>query len=227
MTVDYQLADGVATLTMDDGKVNVMSPAMQAALHAALDKAQSDGAVVLIAGRPGVFSAGFDLNILRGDPAAAFAMSDGGFELARRLLAFPAPVVMACTGHAIAMGTFLLFSGDYRVGAAGEYKLMANEVMIGIPVPRAATEILRHRLTPSAFLRAAMLSEQFTPANAVEVGWLDLVVAPEEVVPTATGIAQMFTGLDRASHIETKRRARQSTLDAIVAGMAADAAGRT
>jgi enoyl-CoA hydratase len=226
MTVDYQLADGVATLTMDDGKVNAMSPAMQAALHKALDQAERDQAIVVIAGRPGVFSAGFDLTILRGDPAAAFAMSDGGFELARRVLAFPAPVVMACTGHAIAMGSFLLFAGDSRVGAAGAYQLIANEVMIGIPVPRVALEVLRSRLTPAAFPRAALLSEQFTPANAVEVGWLDLVVDPAEVVPTATGIAQMLAGLDRASHTETKRRVRQSTLDAMAVALAADVAGR-
>ena len=93
---------------MDDGKVNVMSSAMQAELHAALDRAEADGAVVVLTGRPGVFSAGFDLTVLRAGGDEAPAMVRGGFELAYRVLSFPLPVVVACTGHAIAMGTFLL-----------------------------------------------------------------------------------------------------------------------
>ena len=94
----YSAGESVASVTMDDGKVNVMSLAMQAEIHQALDRAQSDGLVVFLTGRPGVFSAGFDLATIRGGGPQATDMVHGGFELAERILAFPRPVVMACTG---------------------------------------------------------------------------------------------------------------------------------
>src|SRR5438105_4665166 len=119
--VSYQLEGSVATVTMDDGKVNVLSPAMLAELDAALDRAEADRAVVVLAGREEVFSAGFDLQVLRAGGTEAAAMLRSGFELAARLLAFPTPVLVACTGHAVAMGVFLLLSGDHRIGAAGPY----------------------------------------------------------------------------------------------------------
>src|SRR4051812_25859574 len=122
--------DGVATITMDDGKVNVLSLQMLAELNAALDEAADAGAVVALLGRRLVFSAGFDLPTLTGGGEDGLTMLRGGFELSERLLSFPTPVVIGCTGHAIAMGLFLLLSGDLRIGAAGSSKLVANEVAI-------------------------------------------------------------------------------------------------
>src|SRR5215469_825423 len=139
--IGYQLAHSVATVTMDDGKVNVLSSRMIYEVTRALDRALDDAAAaVVLAGRPGVFSAGFDLPALRAGGRAATSMLRDGFELAERLLSYPRPVVIACTGHAIAMGAFLLLSGDYRVGAAGPHKITANEVAIGVTLPRAAVQ---------------------------------------------------------------------------------------
>ena len=165
--VSYQLTDSVATITMDDGKVNAASPQMLAELGKAFDRAGADQAVVVLAGRPGVFSAGFDLPVLRAGGTAASAMVRAGFELAGRLLSFPAPVLIACTGHAVALGSFLLLSGDYRLGAAGPYKITANEVAIGLTMPQVAIEICRQRLTPAFFTRAVTLAEVFPPDDAV------------------------------------------------------------
>ena len=223
--VSYELADGIATITMDDGKVNVMSLAMQDGLNGALDRAADDGAVVVIAGREGVFSAGFDLPTLRGGGDDGWRMVRGGFELAHRVLGFPLPVVMACTGHAIAMGTFLLLSGDYRVGAAGPYKLVANEVAIGLTFPRVGIEILRQRLTPAAFNRAAMLAETFSPDDGVAAGFLDRVVAPGEVLAAARSTAIQFAALDLGAHKRTKAVARAATLDAMRESIDAEYAG--
>ena len=117
--VSYRLDDSIATITMDDGKVNVLSPRMFGEINAALDRAAADRAVVVLSGRPGVFSAGFDLPLLRAGGPEAIAMVRSGFELAARVLSFPMPVVIACTGHVVAMGVFLLVSADYRIGAAG------------------------------------------------------------------------------------------------------------
>jgi enoyl-CoA hydratase len=120
--VAYTLAEGIATLAMDDGKANVMSPAMLAELNAALDRAENDKAAVLLTGRKGVFSAGFDLKVLGAGGAAAFDMLMAGFRTAERLLAFNAPVIAACNGHALAMGVFLLAAADYVVAADGAFK---------------------------------------------------------------------------------------------------------
>jgi enoyl-CoA hydratase len=213
--VTYELADGIATITMDDGKVNVMSLAMQDGLNAALDRAADDGAVVVIEGRDGVFSAGFDLPTLRSGGDDGWRMVRGGFELAHRVLGFPLPVVMACTGHAIAMGTFLLVSGDYRIGARGSYRFQANEVAIGLTFPRVGIEILRQRLTPAAFNRAAMLAEPFSPDDAVAAGFVDQVVAAAEVKAAARHAAIQFAALDLGAHARTKAVARRATLDAM------------
>jgi enoyl-CoA hydratase len=225
MLVSYQLKDSVAAITMDDGKVNVMSTAMQTGLNEALDRAEADGAVVLLRGRDGVFSAGFDLNVLGERGAEAATMVRGGFELAYRVLSFPQPVVVACTGHAIAMGAFLLLSGDYRVGAAGPFKFVANEVAIGLTLPQAAVEVLRARLTPSAFGRAAILSETFTPDNAVESGFLDRVVPDWDVSANAREVAAALSTLDRQAHAASKLRVRHDTLVALRAALEDPAVG--
>jgi enoyl-CoA hydratase len=218
--VSYEFADGVATITMDDGKVNAISVAMQAAVGQALDQAEADGAAVVLAGRPGRFSAGFDLATLAAGGEESAAMVAGGWALAARLVAFPAPVVAACTGHAVALGALLMCACDYRIGAAGSYKIMVNEVAIGIPMPAAAVALLRDRLHPSAVQRAAILAEVFTPDDAVAAGWLDRVVAPEQLLAAAQEHARSLATLNRAAHHATKIAMRQSTLDTLRAGPA-------
>jgi enoyl-CoA hydratase len=214
--LDYSVADRVATVAMDDGKANALSPALLAALNDALDRAVGEDVVaVVLSGRPGRFSGGFDLGVLRAGGPEAGDMVRSGFELAERLLRFPRPVVIACTGHAVAMGSFLMCAGDYRIGAAGEFKIQANEVAIGITMPYAALALLRYRLTPPAFDRAVGLAAAFTPADAVGAGWLDEVVEPESVVPTAQSVAASFAGLDLAAHTGSKVRARATVLAGI------------
>ena len=198
---------------MDDGKANALSPTMLAALSDALDRAEKDEArAVVVAGRPGRFSGGFDLAVLGGGGQAAIDMVRTGFELAERLLDLPRPVVLACTGHAVAMGSFLLCAGDHRVGAVGDYKIQANEVAIGLTMPYAALALLRYRLTPAAFDRAVGLSATFPPADAVAAGWLDHIVESDDLVPAAHSIASSLARLDPVAHTESKRRARATVL---------------
>ena len=212
--VESSFVDRVAVLVMDDGKVNALSPAMLRELGGALDRAEKndDIVAVVVAGRPGRFSAGFDLAVLRAGGSEAEGMLRGGFELAERLLTFPRPVVIACTGHAIAMGSFLLCSGDYRIGADGDFKIQANEVAIGLTMPYTALALARYRLSPAAFDRAVGLSVAFTPSDAVAAGWLDEVVGPEDVLPTAQATAASFAGLDLAAHAASKERARATVV---------------
>ena len=218
--LQYSVADRVATVAMDDGKANALSPPMLAALNDALDRAETENVVaVVLAGRPGRFSGGFDLGVLGGGGPGAGDMVRAGFELAERLLRFPRPVVIACTGHAVAMGSFLVCAGDYRVGAAGEFKIQANEVAIGLTIPYAALAILRYRLTPPAFDRAVGLAAAFAPADAIGAGWLDEVVEPEAVVSTAQSVAASFAGLDPTAHAGSKLRARATVLAGIRRGI--------
>ena len=222
--ISYRVDDEIATITIDDGKVNVLSLPLLTELNAALDRAEQDQAVVILAGRQGVFSAGFDLPVLRAGGPDALAMLRAGFETAARLLAFPRPVVIACTGHAVAMGVFLLLSGDFRVGATGPFKITANEVAIGVTMPRAAVEICRQRLTPAHYNRAVIIAETFSPADAVAAGFLDRTVEASEVHEVARGVAAQLAALDMDAHAATKRRARGRALDAIRAAIDMDMA---
>jgi enoyl-CoA hydratase len=218
----YQLHDSVATITMDDGKVNVLTLAMLTELGIALDRAEADKAVVVLTGREGVFSAGFSLPVLRAGGAAAADLLRAGFDLAARLLTFPTPVLVACPGHAVAMGAFLLLSGDYRIGARGPYKLTANEVAIGITMPRAAVEICRQRLTPACFSRAVLIAEVFGPDDAVAAGFLDRVVPAADLSEAAAGAAAELARLDLDAHAATKLRARRLAVGALQEAIDAD-----
>jgi enoyl-CoA hydratase len=220
--VAYALDGPVATITMDDGKVNALSPAMFEQLGTALDRAEIDSAAVVLTGRPGRFSGGFDLGILQQGGPASIDLVRTGFELSVRLLSFPAPVVVACTGHAIAMGAFLVLSGDVRIGAEGAFKISANEVAIGLTVPFAAVELMRLRLSPAAFQRAVATAAVFSPTEALAGGFLDQVVPPDDLAGTAAATALALCGLDRAAHVASKLRARTSGLDAMRAGIDAE-----
>ena len=224
--ISYQLKDSVATIAMDDGKVNVMSMEMLAALNGALDRAASDRAVVLLTGKPGVFSAGFDLDVLKGGGEAAHKMVKMGFELGYRILSFPAPVVAACTGHAIAMGVFLILAADYRIGADGPYRIGANEVAIGLTMPHFAIEICRQRLTPAHFHRAVTLSEIFAPVDAVAAGFLDRVVPASEVHDESQKVASAVSKLKLEVLAASKLRVTEQTLKAVRAAIDADEAVR-
>ena len=218
--VTYSHQDSIALIRMDDGKVNVLGPVMQQALNEAIDQADRDdvGSLV-IAGNARVFSGGFDLKILTsGEAQPAIDMLRGGFELSYRLLSYPKPVVIACTGHAIAMGAFLLSSGDHRV-AAHAYNIQANEVAIGMTIPYAALEIMKLRLTRSAYQQATGLAKTFFGETALAAGFVDEIALPEMVLSRAEEAAREFAGLNQQAHVGTKLRARADALKAIRAAI--------
>jgi len=211
----YELADGVATISLDDGKVNAFSIAMLEAVHADLDRAEKDGAVVVIAGREGYFSAGFDLNVFRSEPERIVEMLTLGATLCERLLAFPRPVLVACSGHAIAAGSFLPLAADLRIGVEGPFKLGLNEVQIGLTVPLFVVELARQRLQPAAFDRAVVNATMFDPAAALAAGFLDSVVPADEFAARVEEGAKGLAGLDAEAHAATKLRARAPAIAAL------------
>jgi len=220
--VSYEVTDSVAMITMDDGKANALTFDMFAQLGDAFDRAEADHVGVILAGRTGRFSAGFDLKILGAASPETPALLRAGFDLSHRMLSFPMPVVIACTGHAFAMGSFLLLSGDHRVGTIGDFKITANEVAIGMTMPRAAIEICRQRLTTNHFDRAVILAEVFSPETAIGAGFLDEVAAADVVLAVARERAARLVTLDWRAHAATKLRAREGALSALRAAIVAD-----
>lgn len=212
----YERDGAISTIVMDDGKVNALSPDMLRELNAGLDRAQADQTVVVITGRAQRFSAGFDLAVFRQGQARAFEMLEAGARTAERLLSFPAPVVIACNGHAIAMGAFLLTCADLRIGVNNpDAKVSANEVEIGLTIPHFAVELCRQRLTPASFNRALVTAHVFDPEQAIVAGFLDMIVPESELQQVAKERALGLSRLVRSAHVGTKLRLRAPDLAAL------------
>lgn len=222
-SVTYTLDGRIATVAIDDGKVNALSIATLNALHAALDRAEGDEAVVVLTGREGRFSGGFDLGVFAsGDGIAALEMVRLGATLAERILAFGTPVVAACTGHAVAAGSFLLLAADARIGADGPFRIGLNEVQIGLTVPWFAIELARQRLHPAHFDRAVVSAAMHSPQEAVAAGFLDRVVAPADVRAASLDAAAQLATLHPAAHAATKLRVRAGALRAVKEAIASE-----
>ncbi len=217
--VSYEREGRVATIAIDDGKVNALSIPTLEAIHAALDQAEADEAVVVISGREKYFSAGFDLKVFQEEPERVVEMLTLGARLCERVLAFPTPVVVACSGHAIAAGSFLPLAADLRIGVDGPFKLGLNEVQIGLTVPLFVVELARQRLAPAHFNRALVTAEMYDPHTAVEAGFLDQVVSPKELRGVSLDAAQRLATLDPAAHRATKQRVRGAALAAVSAAI--------
>jgi enoyl-CoA hydratase len=220
--VSYQLEDGIATLTLANGKVNAISPEVVASFHAALDRSEADRAIVILTGTPGVLSGGYDLNVMRSGPQEAIALVAAGSSLARRMLAHPLPIIVACTGHAVAKGAFLLLSADYRVGVDGPFRIGLNEVQIGMTMHHAGIELARDRLRKSYFNRSVINAEMFVPSEALAAGFLDAVVDADALMPTATVMAEQMKKLNMTAHAATKVKARRALLDSLDAAIEMD-----
>ena len=213
--VRFDRAGDVARLYFDDGKANAVSPAALAALNAALDRAEKECGAAVLFGRTGRFCAGFDLNTMQQSPEAARALVHGGAELLARMAGSPLPIVVACGGHALAMGALLLLGGDVRIGAAGDFKLGLNEVAIRMTLPGFAVELANERLSKRHLLRATALAELYDPATACDAGYLDRVVPAERLEAEATAEATRLAELPRRAFAETKRALRGPMVERI------------
>ena len=213
--VSYHLEDGIATLTLSNGKVNAISPDVIDAFNAALDQAEQDRAVVIITTAPGILSGGYDLKVMTAGPEQAVALVTKGSTLARRLLTHPFPVVVACSGHAVAKGAFLLLSVDYRIGVEGPFSIGLNEVQIGMTMHHAGIELARDRLRRSAFHRSVINGEMFDPLSAVDAGFLDKVVKPDELQAAALEAARQLKKINMKAHKNTKLKVRKTLLDTL------------
>ena len=224
--LSYEFADGISTISLDDGKANVASIDMLSQLNQALDEAESNGGVVIITGREQMFSGGFDLGVFKaGNPDAIYTMLSSGARLAQRLLSFPLPTICACSGHAIAMGVFALLSTDYRIGIDGDAKFAANEVAIGMTVPHFAIEVLRQRLTPQQLNKAVNFAYYFPAQEALKAGFVDELCAADQLMATAQARASDALKLDATAHRESKLRMREELLSTLEKAIDRDCSG--
>ncbi|MBE7449039.1 MAG: crotonase/enoyl-CoA hydratase family protein [Kofleriaceae bacterium] len=220
--VRYRLEGKTAVVEMDDGKANALSVTMIDALLAALARAEGEASAIVLAGRPERFCAGFDLRVMMSGPEHAKALLTRGSDLLLGLYATPLPLIVACTGHALAGGALVVLTGDVRIAAAGPFKIGLNEVAIGMPVPLLAMELARDRLSAAALPRATLLAQIYDPDGAAIAGYVDEVVAADEVLPRALAEAARLGALGRMPYRATKERLRGPTIAHIRASMESD-----
>ena len=211
--VNLKTENQISFINMDDGKANAMSVDMLKGLNAALDEAEQSKSIVVLSGRENILSGGFDLSVFKsGDSEQILEMLTLGAELSYRMLSFPTPIIAACTGHAVAMGTFMLLCCDYRVGASGNSKFAANEVAIGLTVPYFAIEVIKQRVINKHRSKAIGLAHFFDIKEALEAGFVDEIAEPDQVVAAATSKAEEFLKLALQAHTSSKLRLREPML---------------
>jgi enoyl-CoA hydratase len=220
--VKYRIEGKTAVVEMDDGKANAMSDAMIAAIGEALTRAEAEAGAMVLAGRPERFSAGFDLRVMMSGPDNAKALLTRGSDLLMRLYGASIPLVIACTGHALAGGALMVLTGDVRIAAAGAFKIGLNEVAIGMPVPVLAMELARDRLSKRALTRATLLAHVHTPDEALAAGYVDEVVPADQVLPRALAEGARLASLGRMPFRATKERLRGATIAHIRASLESD-----
>ena len=217
--MNYELSDSVAVLHLDDGKANAVGHDLIDAMHESLDRALNEASAVVLHGREGVFSAGFDLKEIRKGPDAAAGLVGKGAHMFLRLFTHRQPVIVACTGHAIAAGAFMLLAADTRIGAAGEFKIGLNETAIGMTIPVFGRELARARLDPRHLTRAYVQAQLYDPDGAMAAGYLDRVLPAEQVLDGALTEAATLGELPVASYGQNKLDIRQAHIAAIEASL--------
>lgn len=223
--VKYTLKDSIAWIQMDDGKANAISYTMIEELEAALDRAEKEASAVVLSGRPGRFSAGFDLQEMKKGVEQARALVSRGARFFLRFYLFPRPLIITCTGHALAGGALLLLTGDVRIGFEADFRIGLNEVQIGMPVPILAMELARDRLEPWEFQKATLFSEIFDPEEATSAGFLDLCMENETaMLETVTQVAMKLAALPREAFAKTKEIQRERTAQYILETLEMDMA---
>jgi enoyl-CoA hydratase len=218
----YRLEGPVAHIQMDDGKANALSEAMLGELDEALTRAEKEAGAIILSGRPERFCAGFDLKVMMSSPEAAQNMLRRGAALLMRLYGTPLPLVVACTGHALAGGALVLLTADVRVGTSGAYRIGLNEVSIGLPVPVLAMELARDRIAVSELGRATLRAQIYEPVEAARVGYLDDVVSAADLATRTKEEATRLAALSPMAYRATKKRLRGKTIAHILSTLDED-----
>jgi enoyl-CoA hydratase len=213
--MEYELNGNTAFLRIDDGKANAVGHSFLDDVNGGLDRAESEAKAVVLRGREGMFSAGFDLKEFKKGPEATMALVRRGFELLHRLYSYPLPLVAACSGHGVAMGAFILLASDSRLGAEGDFRITLPETAIGMDLPPLLMALITSRLSSRHLTRAAIQAEIYSPEAAIDAGFLDEVVTMEDLDSRALEVANQLAQLPQEFYAKNKLAARSAPLAAM------------
>ncbi|MGR8947772.1 MAG: crotonase/enoyl-CoA hydratase family protein [Gammaproteobacteria bacterium] len=215
------IENGIAIISLDEGKANAVSHSLIDAVNDGLDKAESDAKAVIIRGKPGIFSAGFDLKEFKKGPVATDALVKRGTEILLRIFLHPQPVIAECTGHAIAAGAFILLAADTRFGAHGDFKIGLNETAIGFELPVFGFEFAKARLSKRHLQAAVVQAQLYDPRTAIDVGYFDAVHDEDSLHNAAMDSAKALAKLPADAYGKNKRGLRREIAAVIKASLAA------
>jgi len=210
--MEYELNGHTAFLRIDDGKANAVGHSFLDDVNAGLDRAESEAKAVILRGRDGMFSAGFDLKEFQKGPEATLALVRRGFELLHRLYSYPLPLVAACSGHGVAMGAFILLASDSRLGVTGDFRITLPETAIGMDLPPLLMALTTSRVSSRHLTRAAIQAEVYTPEAAIDAGFLDEVAAMDELDARALEVANKLAELPQKFYARNKLATRSAPL---------------
>jgi enoyl-CoA hydratase len=220
--VQYSLDKDLAIIQLDDGKANALGMDMIAALNVALDRVEKDAKAIIISGRAGVLSAGFDLKVMKSGPENTVKMVSSGAKLLARIMGLGMPVIIASSGHALAAGALLTLTGDFRIGVEGDFKYGLNETAIGMTMPNFGIDLAAHRMGAHHLSHTILMAEIYDPAGAMNIGYLDATCPPDQLMDQARSKAESLMALDLKAYKNTKRKLRQSTVDKILGELESD-----
>ncbi len=224
--VHYEVRDRIAHVAIDHGKANTLSSEVLAALEVALSQAEAAGpetvGAMLLTGKPGFLSGGFDLDEIKASPESAGRLVTNGGALFTRMYGSAVPIVVACPGHAIAAGALLMMGADERIGVSGKFKIGLIETQIGMVLPRWAIEMAQERLSKRHEQVAMVGGRTYDPMGALDAGFLDAVVAPEDLEAKALEAANYWAGLPRAAYAGQVKMIRADRIARLDAAVAAD-----
>lgn len=207
-----EIRDDIATLRLDDGKANAFGFGMLEEIDAALDRAAKEAKALVVIGRPGRFSAGFDLSVIQGGADDVQRLVGAGGRMLMKLYGQPQPVVAACTGHAIAAGALTLLASDTRIGARGDFKIGLNETAIGLSLPLFGTSLASERLSKRHFTAAVLEATLYAPDDAVDAGFLDSACDAADLERLARDEAERLAAYETRIYNATKQRIRGATV---------------
>jgi len=209
----------VLELRLDRPPANALNEALFAALHAALVQAPGEGfGAIVISGRPGLFSGGLDVPELMGlDRDGLRRVWERFFDLLKALAAAPILSVAALTGHSPAGGAVLSLFCDYRVMAAGSYRIGLNETQVGLFVPEHIQYALRRLVGPHKAERMMVAGTMVESAEAFRIGLVDELAAPEAVIEQAIAWCKQHLSLPPLALQRTRTLARADLVRATTA----------
>ena len=210
----------ISVIKLDDGKANAFSYEMLIQINNLLEKVSRDSGALVITGREGLFSGGFDLKTFAtGDMEKVSKMVQLGYRLLLELFSFERPVIAAVSGHSIALGLFIACSADYRIAIDGEYVCQANEVRNNMDIPTPIMEILKARVNKNYFYPAVLHSDPFSVQDSIAAGYIDEVVAEQDFMNRVIEKATELASLPHPFYANTKKSAQEDIRQKISDGI--------